>query len=247
MAVQTKNFEMGIHTISYKYDDAKPWTEEDEALEKKHIELAEREKMIRDMMYDSLNEYSPIDKEIQAVRAFLMLVKDLSKDARDEADFYVESMMQMEDYGKELLAEKVETAVKAFEEYHNKLLSLEPGITKLSEFINKYVEMEEDMDDWDEHSNIKSKHYHNWANNSIDICSFDEEMNRFQSYAGVMKDHNSSIYRMLDGFILDYNKLMLETEGQYSLWEEFSKRVDLLNKMVKVKVPAMNSDDLNLN
>lgn len=247
MAVQTKKYEVGVHTISYEYDDAKPWTDEDEALEKKHIELVERERLISDMMHNSLNEYSPINNQIQEVRAFLLLIKDLSKDARDEADFYVESMMQMEDYGKELLAEKVETAVKAFEEYHKKLLSLEPDITKLSQFINAYVEMEEDMDDWNEHSNIKTKHYHNWANNSIDICSFDKEMERFGSYASVMKNHNSNIYRLLDNYILDYNKLMLETEGQYSLWEEFSKRVDLLNKMVKVKVPAMNSDDLNLN
>ena len=52
---------------------------------------------------------------------------------------------------------------------------------------------------------------------------------------------------MWNEYILDYNKLMLETEGQYSLWEEFSKRVDILNKMVKVNVPAMNANDLNMN
>jgi hypothetical protein len=247
MAVQTKKFEMGIHTISYEFDDAKPWTEQDEALEKKHIALAEREKMIRDMMYDSLKKYSPIDKEIQAVRAFLMLIKDLAKDARDEADFYVESMMQMEDYGKELMAEKVQTAVKAFEEYHKKLLALEPGITKLSAFINKYVEMDEDMTEWDKHSKVKGRHYKNWKDNSIDICSFDREMDRFHAFVSVNKDSNSGIYRLLDGYILDYNKLMLETEAQYGIWEEFAKRVELLNKMVKVKVPAMNPDDLNLN
>jgi|GEM_PF-950736 len=247
MAIQTKRFEMGIHTISFNYEDAAPWTAEDEALEKTHIALAEREIMIRDMMSKSLNDYSPIDKEIQDVRTFLQLVKDLSKDARDEADFYVESMMQMEDYGKELLGEKVDTAVKAFEEYHKKLLSLEPGITKLSAFINEYVEMDEDMTDWKIHSDIKSKHYKNWKNNSIDICSFDKEMDRFQAFTSVTKDSNSSIYRLLDGYILDYNKLMLETEVQYGIWEEFAKRVDLLNKMVRVKVPAMNADDLNLN
>ena len=115
MAIQTKKFEMGIHTISFNYEDEAPWTADDEALEKTHIALAEREMRIRDMMYKSLTDHSPIDKEIQEVRTFLQLVKDLSKDARDEADFYVESMMQMEDYGKELLAEKVDTALKAFE------------------------------------------------------------------------------------------------------------------------------------
>ena len=247
MAIQTKKFEMGIHTISFNYEDEAPWTADDEALEKTHIALAEREMRIRDMMYKSLTDHSPIDKEIQEVRTFLQLVKDLSKDARDEADFYVESMMQMEDYGKELLAEKVDTALKAFEEYHKKLLALEPGITKLSAFINNYVEMDEDMTDWEIHSEIKSNHYRNWKNNSIDICSFDKEMERFHAFTSVNKDSNSSIYRLLDGYILDYNKLMLETEVQYGIWEEFAKRVDLLNKMVRVKVPAMNADDLNLN
>ncbi len=247
MAVQTKKFEIGIHTISYEYEDTTPWTESDELLEKTHLALAEREARIREMMYASLNEYSPIDKDIQEVRTFLMLIKDLSKEARDEADFYVESLMQMDDYSKDSLGEKVETAVKAFEEYHKKLLSLEPGIKKLSEFINQYVEMSEDMAQWENHSEIMSNHYNNWATNSIDICSFDREMERFYAFLSVNKDSNSGIYRLLDGYILDYNKLMLETEGQYSLWEEFAKRVDLLNKMVKVKVPAMNADDLNLN
>ena len=247
MAVQTKSFEVGIHTISYDYNDAVTWTEQDALLEKTHIALVEREAKIREMMYDSLNEFAPIDKEIQEVRTFLMLIKDLSKEARDEADFYVESLMQMDDYSKYALGEKVETAVKAFEEYHKKLLSLEPGITRLSTFINEYVELDEDMSDWNTHTDVKSEHYNNWENNSIDICSFDKEMDRFYAFVSVNKDSNGSIYRLLDGYILDYNKLMLETEGQYSLWEEFAKRVDLLNKMVKVKVPAMNADDLNLN
>lgn len=199
------------------------------------------------MMYNSIKEYSPIDKDIQEVRTFLMLIKDLSKEARDEADFYVESLMQMDDYSKDTLGEKVETAVKAFEEYHKKLLSLEPGITRLSTFINEYVELDEDMSEWNTHSDVKSEHYNNWKNNSIDICSFDKEMDRLYAFVSVNKDSNSSIYRLLDGYILDYNKLMLETEAQYGIWEEFAKRVDLLNKMVKVKVPAMNADDLNLN
>jgi len=247
MAIQTKEFEKGIHTIKYNYDESLVWTEEDELLEKTHLELVDRENKIRDMMYKSLTEYSPIDKDIKEVRTFLMLIKDLSKEARDEADIYVESLMQMDDYSKDALGEKVETAVKAFEEYHKKLIDLEPGITKLSEFINNYIEMDENMTEWDFHTTVKGKHYNNWENNSIDICSFDEEMERFYAFVSVNKDSNSSIYRLLDGYILDYNKLMLETEAQYGIWEEFSKRVDLLNKMVKVKVPAMNTDDLNLN
>ncbi len=247
MAVQKKTFEVGIHTISYEYNDAVAWTEQDELLEKTHIAIAEREERIREMMYNSIKEYSPIDKDIQEVRTFLMLIKDLSKEARDEADFYVESLMQMDDYSKDTLGEKVETAVKAFEEYHKKLLSLEPGITRLSTFINEYVELDEDMSEWNTHSDVKSEHYNNWKNNSIDICSFDKEMDRLYAFVSVNKDSNSSIYRLLDGYILDYNKLMLETEAQYGIWEEFAKRVDLLNKMVKVKVPAMNADDLNLN
>jgi len=247
MAIQSKEFEIGIHTIRYEYDGSLVWTEEDELLEKTHIALAERENRIRDLMYKALSEYSPIDKDIKEVRTFLMLISDLSKEARDEADFYVESMLQMIDYSKDLLGEKVETAVKAFEEYHKKLLALEPGITKLSAFINNYVEMDEDMREWNVHSDVKGKHYYNWKNNSIDICSFDEEMERFYAFVSVNKDSNSGIYRLLDGYILDYNKLMLETEGQYGIWEEFAKRVELLNKMVKVKVPSMNTDDLNLN
>lgn len=247
MAVQKKIFEVGIHTISYEYNDAVPWTEQDALLEKIHIALVEKEVKIREMMYDSLNEFAPVDKEIQEVRTFLMLIKDLSKEARDEADFYVESLMQMDDYSKDALGEKVATAVKAFEEYHKKLLSLEPGITTLSTFINEYVALDEDTSDWNAHTDAKSEHYNNWENNSIDICSFDKEMDRFYAFVSLNKDSNGSIYRLLDGYILDYNKLMLETEGQYSLWEEFTKRVDLLNKMIKVKVPAINADDLNLN
>ena len=124
MAVQKKEFKVGTHTISYEFNDSMPWTDSDELLEKTHIALVERAAGIRDMMYDSLNVYGHINTDIQEVRTFLMLVKDIFKEARDEADFYVESLMQMEDYSKDTLDEKVQITVKALEEYHKKLLLL---------------------------------------------------------------------------------------------------------------------------
>ncbi len=194
-------------------------------------------------------EYAPIDKEIKAAREFLMLAKDLSSEAREEADNLMDSFMSAEEdtYDRSILTEKVSTAEKAFAEYYTKLSSLEVGINDVSAFVNKYNELSEDYAMWEELSDIEMIHTRNYEINSIDVCSFDDETERFRSFVSVHKDHSDGISRMQNDYVLDYNILMLQTEMEYGIWNEFVKRLDLLTKMVKVKVPPIISDEMNLN
>ena len=107
--------------------------------------------------------------------------------------------------------------------------------------------MSEDFSKWKKFSAIERKHSKNYKINSINICEFDAEKERFHTYRSVHKDHSDGVSRMQDGYVLDYNTLMLQTEMEYGIWNEFVKRLDLLTKMVKVKVPPIISDELNLN
>ena len=100
---------------------------------------------------------------------------------------------------------------------------------------------------WKELSDIEMTHSRNYEINAIDVCSFDDEKERFQIFLGVHKDHSDGISRMQNDYVLDYNTLMLQTEMEYGIWNEFVKRLDLLTKMVKVKVPPIISDEMNLN
>ena len=249
MAIQTKTIVCGSHTISFTYDDARPWTDQDETLEQTYLKLVKSEVDLHAMLYKSIMEYAPIDKEVKSVREFLMLVKDLAKEARDEADNLMLTFMSAEedDYDRDILTEKVQNAEKAFAEYHVKLSHLEPSIHKVSAFVNKYNELSEEYSLWEELSDIELIHSQNYATNSIDVCTFDDETERFRTYVSVHKDHSDGISRMQDGYVSDYNTLMLQTEMEYGIWNEFVKRLDLLTKMVKVKVPPIISDELNLN
>ena len=247
MALVEKKIEFTAHTATISYDDEKSWTEDDFTLESTFITLIEANVNLSEMMYKSLSEYSPIAKEIDAVRAFLMLITDLIKEAIEEADNFINSMMTDEDYSRDILTEKFNVIVNALSEYHPKLLTLEPTINSIVNFIHKYIELDEDYSLWDELSAIESKHFKNWETNSIDIVAYDRAKEYFQAYVSVHSNSNTGIYRLLDGYILDYNKLMLQTEMQYAIWNEFSKRVDLLNKMVKIAVDPMNTGDVNLN
>ncbi len=247
MALIEKIIEFPAHSATITYDDEKSWTEDDFALENAFVTLIESHVNLSEMMYKSLSEYSPIAKEIESVRAFLMLIADFIKEAIEEADNYIASMITEEDYSRDILSDKVNNIVKALSEYHPKLITLEPTINSIVNFINKYIELDEDYSLWDELSKIESNHFKNWKSNSIDIVAFDRAKEYFQAYVSVHSNSNSGIYRLLDGYILDYNKLMLQTEMQYAIWQEFSKRVELLNKMVKVVVDPMNTGDMNLN
>jgi len=247
MALVEKQFEYPALTVTYTYDDEKKWTKNDSALEKAFITLIEYHVNLSDMMYKSINEYAPFSKEIISVRDFLLLISDFIKDGISEADDFVASLMTQEEYSKELLNEKINTIIKSLTEYHPRLLTLTPKIDSIVAFVNNYIKLDEDYSLWDKLSKIESKHFKNWEVNSIDIVSYDRAKEFFQAYVSVHSNSNSSIYRMLDGYILDYNKLMLQTEMQYAIWEELSKRVDLLNKMVKVPIDPMNTRDMNLN
>lgn len=153
---------------------------------------------MHDMMYKSIMEYAPIDKEIKAAREFLMLAKDLSSEAREEADNLMDSFMSAEEdtYDRSILTEKVSTAEKAFAEYYTKLSSLEVGINDVSAFVNKYNQLSEDYAMWEELSDIEMIHTRNYEINSIDVCSFDDETERFRSFVSVHKDHSDGISRM---------------------------------------------------
>ena len=247
MALVEKKFEFPAHTATFSYDDEKSYTEDDTELEKAFITLIEYHVNLSDMMYKSINKYSPFSKEIITVRDFLLLISDFIKEGIKEADDFVASLMTEEDFSKDCLTEKVNIIVKALTEYHPKLMALTPQIDLIAAFINKYTQLDEDHTLWDEFSEIESRHFKDWENNSIDIVTFDRAMEFFRAYVSVHSNSNSSIYRMLDGYVLDYNKLMLHTEMQYAIWEEFSKRVDLLNKMVKIAVDPLNTGDMNLN
>ncbi len=247
MALVEKKIEFPAHTATITYDDEKSWTEDDFALENAFISLIEFNVNLSDMMYKSISEYSPIAKEIEAVRTFLMLITDFIKEAIEEADNYISSMMTNEESAKHILTQKVDVTINALTEYHPKLSALEPSINKIVTFVHKYNELDEDYSLWDELSKIESNHFKNWETNSIDIVAFDAAKEFFQAYVSVHSNSNSSIYRLLDGYILDYNKLMLQTEMQYAIWNELFKRIELLNKMIKVSVDPMNTGDMNLN
>jgi len=247
MALIEKKFEYPAHTVTYSYDDEKCWTEDDVALENTFLTLVQSHVDISEMMYKSLSKYSPFSKEIESVRAFLMLITDFIKEAIQEADNFIASLMTDEDYSRDLLTQKVNVIINALTEYHPKLTALETSVNSVVEFINKYIELDEDYTLWEKLSEVESRHFKDYENNSIDIVSYDRAKEFFQSYVSVHSTSNNSIYRMLDGYVLDYNKLMLQTEMQYAIWEELTKRVDLLNKMVKVAVDPMNTGDVNLN
>jgi len=247
MALIEKIIEFPAHSATITYDDEKTWTDDDFELERAFITLIEYHVNLSDMMYKSISEYSPFAKEIDTVRAFLMLIADFIKEAIEEADNFISSLMTQEEFSKDILTQKVDNIIKALTEYHPKLSNLEPTINKIVNFIHKYNELDEDCSLWDELSKIESKHFKNWESNSIDIVAFDRAKEYFQAYVSVHSNSNSSIYRLLDGYILDYNKLMLQTEMQYAIWNELFKRIDLLNKMIKVAVDPMNTGDMNLN
>ena len=249
MALQTKTITYGGHTISLNYDDAKPWTKDDASLENAYFDLVKNKVELHEMVYQSIMQLAPISSEIGTLREFLMLIKDFSIEAREEADNLMLSFMSPheDDYDRDILNEKVVLTEKAFGDYHVKITELEPKITLVSNLVNKYTSMIEDSLKWKVLSKIETKHFRKYKTNAIDTNSYSEEKERFQTFLSVTKEHSDSINRMHDGYVSDYNILMLQTEMEYGIWNEFVKRLDLLTKMVKVKVPSMISDEPNLN
>jgi hypothetical protein len=95
------------------------------------------------------------------------------------------------------------------------------------------------MEPWDVYEKIKTNHFGNYDINAIDTMSFDEDDERFRDFISLRDMQNQHTIDYSNGIIENYNRLILETNTQYGIWEEFLKRLSLIRQVVRSKTDEM--------
>ncbi len=247
MALVQKEIANSGWRVTYLFDDEKPFTEQDLALEASWEICVAKEAALSKTIQAASDQYESISEEIKALRNLLELIEELSLDARNEADECWQTMLVSEDYSLAGIAEKVATTNKSIDEYHEKLLPLSQKVMALSDILDKLKEQSEEVSHYEIFVKTKKQHSRTHEINSIDVVSFDAAVESSRYYIQYEKEKRTRLYCILNDYVDDSNTLMLETEMVYAVWTEFGKRVEILNKILRQKIRPLGIEDVNLN
>jgi hypothetical protein len=239
--VKQQVIEHATRKISFSTDELKLWTKEDEILMKAYISLHDKELLLKAQAKELLSLSADLNKQTEKVRLKLIALKEMIAAISKLADGFIVINPNRQHKANEISKEAKKLNAHIRGEYHSILSELELTSKTCSEKNEAFINDTEDDELWDAYSDIKHSHFHNYEINAIDIVSFDKDDDTFRSFASVWRDHNKGIIDYANEAIGNYSKLILETEMQYALWEEFLKRLSLIRMVTATETGEISA------
>jgi len=239
--VKQQVIEHATRKISFSADELKPWTKEDETLMKAYISLHDKELLLKAQAKELLSLSADFNKQTEKVRLKLIALKEMIAAISKLADGFIAVSPNRLHKANEISKKAEKLSAYITGDYHSILSELELTAQTCSEKIRAFINDTENDELWDAYSDIKHSHFQNYEINAIDIVSFDKDDDTFRGFASVWRDHNKGIIDCANDAIGNYSKLILETEMQYTLWEEFLKRLSLIRMVTATEtgeIPA---------
>ncbi len=234
-----KVYEHPTRKISFSVDESKPWTADDESLVNAYLKLHDKETLLKEKGKELMSNCSNLNKHIEKVRVALMDIKTKIAALSKLADGFI-----VVDISRAKKAAKIsEQVTKVNDEvltYGSLLDKLDEETNNCSALNSAFIDATENFDVWEEYDDIKSKHLNNYETNSVDIVSFDKDDDAFRGFVSIWSDDNKTIIDYANNAIDNYNKLILETEMQYAIWEEFLKRFALIRSIIETNAVDMS-------
>ena len=233
--------EHAARKISFSTDELKPWTKEDETLIKAYISLHDKELSLKAQAKELLSLSADLNKQTEKVRLKLIELKEMIAAISKLADGFIVVSPNRQHKANEINKEAEKLSAYITGDYHSILSELELTVKACEEKNGAFINDTENNELWDAYSDIKHSHFHNYEINAIDIVSFDKDDDTFRGFASVWRDHNKGIIDYANEAIGNYNKLILETEMQYALWEEFLKRLSLIRMVTAAETGEISA------
>jgi hypothetical protein len=229
-----KTIEHGARNISFSADESKPLTEEDEQLIAAYVKLHDRELLLKAQGKELRDYCSSLNKQTEEVRTVLTDLKDMLVALSKQADGFVTVDPNREMKAKQIIQE-TERVNTNMQNYHPLLTELDLVAKDCTEKNSAFIDEVESYDLWETYDNIHSSHFANHTVNSIDIVSFDNDDELFRAFVSICDNENKAAIDYANNAIDNYSKLVLQTEMQYGIWEEFLKRLALIRMVVESK------------
>ena len=227
-----KVYEHTTRKISFSVDELKPWTKQDELLINTYLKLHDKEALLKAQAKELMNKCGNLNKHTEKVRLTLITIKTNIAVLIKLADSFIIVGLAREKKAAEI-SEQVSKVNEALQAYSALLNKLEKETRKCSALNSPFIDATENVEAWEEYTEIKCEHFNNIEINSVDIISFDKDDETFRGFVSVWGDANKATIDYANSAIDNYNKLLLETETQYAIWEEFLKRFALIRSIVE--------------
>ena len=225
--MQKKTIDHPFHKISFDIDESKSWTARDEKLLNTYLQLHDNEKQRHEAASGLRKQFIEMDKRTETLRKELNGVKKKITAIRDAADHIIAQINLHVPKAVEKFTEQVNETNEAIQEHHAKMQEFEKEVKELSDLKNKFMDEEEEETLWERLSELKITYAHD-SRLATDYVSFDDDEQRFREKASFMSRQNDQYMDYCNRAVDNYNRLLLELTAQYDVWNEFGRRMKLI-------------------
>lgn len=227
-----KIIEHAVRNISFSVDELKPWTPEDENLITAYTSLHDAEIKLKAEGSALLTLAGNLNKQTEKVRNKLMALKERIAALSKLADRFVMVDPNRQSWAEEL-NKQTEKVGKHIGAYHDMLTVADSAVAACEEKNSPFIKEVEDIERWEKFDDIKNGYFNDYETKAIDIISFGNDEDMFRMLASSFTHQNKGIIDAANNAIDNYNRLLLETEMQYALWEEFLKRLSVIRMITE--------------
>lgn len=228
-----KQIKLHYSSFDLEYDAHKHWSHDDTALIDAIEKLVAHEGEKNKLSNERYHAHASFKKVMEPVENLFAEISVAVKDFAKQADDFD---LKLTGFNKTNIEELINVynatgeRVTAFHEIlvplSNTIMALYPATDATEEDIDpNQIEPE-----WAHFDKIKSKHYDNWQNQSINISSFNNLEERMRAHFDNLEKQNENNRYYVNDILLNYNIFIAKVDGIYLFWEELQKRIILLNR-----------------
>jgi hypothetical protein len=230
--METKVITHKLRNITIQYDETMAWTAQDEQLVQSYLLVHDYELHLREEMERFMQSYGSVNGKLENIRMELRLLTEklaqLNKKGDETFDRLIIHNFQVE----ENFAADGEEMMQAINRYHVMMEEVHDELGTRDEAFNKHLDRFYDDKEWEDFSEINHIHCQNYTANSIDIVSFDVELDNFRTWLSEPRKHHESLIDFCNDVAHELNILQLETSVQYTLWNGILKRFEWAKLLV---------------
>jgi hypothetical protein len=207
-------------------------TPQDEELLSRYISLHDLELRMQNTADNLCRQSLIVNDTLESLQEELKIVEASLHVCIHLADKLSEENYVMEETSMNKLHDAREETLQKLNEYNVRILEAYEAAKAIEDSMNDHNAKNENIADalYSQFSTLSMDHLAN-ESNAINPVAFDTQFDQFREYACARESQREDLLNTCDEMMNNYTKLNLQTTTLYNVWNEFTKRNDLLIKI----------------
>jgi|GEM_PF-6187153 len=215
----------------FDFEDNKEWTVDDHALYTGLLDVMKCEENTHEECRKECIAFAELQKEIKALVAYYEDVEIHVRKIIEHTDEFTAKILIVKVGDVPGFRAMISDGDEDIMELDKRLSLLDDNVKKLKP-EGKDLSACETSAEWNNFKSIMNRHYHNYSIQSIDIGSFDKMVQAIYDVFGFMKKQNDDYTYLNKTVVNNYTILLEKAAGLYRVWDEYRKRVMLLERII---------------